>query len=100
MKEISTEELLNKIDELAHVIIDVREDEEVAEGMIPGAVHMRLATVPERLSELNKDKELIFVCRSGRRSEKAAEYAESHGYTCTNVVGGMLAWQGSTVNPE
>ncbi|CAI6021959.1 rhodanese-like domain-containing protein [Cohnella sp. JJ-181] len=77
----------------APYLIDVREDEEVAAGMIPGAKHIRLGTLPERLSEIPKDEEVIFICRSGARSARACEYLSELGFgRAVNMVGGMLAW--------
>lgn len=74
-------------------IIDVREYEEVAEGMIPGARHIPLAHLPNRLEELERTGELIFVCRSGNRSGRACEYLEDLGYEgLKNMYGGMLAY--------
>lgn len=95
MKEISTAELKNKMEkgESLH-IIDVREDEEVAAGIIPGASHIKLGEIPERLDELDQDKHYYMVCRSGGRSGKASEYLEAKGFQATNVAGGMLDWHG------
>lgn len=74
-------------------LIDVREDEEVAAGMIPGAKHIRLGTLPDRLAEIPKDEEVIFICRSGGRSGRACEYLSELGYDrIVNMAGGMLAW--------
>ena len=74
-------------------IIDVREDEEIAEGMIPGARHIRLGDLPMRMSEIEQTGEIIMVCRSGRRSERACEYLEHMGFSgLKNMVGGMLKW--------
>jgi rhodanese-related sulfurtransferase len=74
-------------------IIDVREDEEVAEGMIPGAVHIPLAQLPERLPEIEQNGEVILVCRSGNRSGRAQAYLHSQGIQgLKNMSGGMLAW--------
>lgn len=76
-------------------IIDVREADEVALGMIPGAKHIRLAEVPDRLSEINRNEEVIFVCRSGGRSGRASELVAGQGFAqVKNMVGGMLAWDG------
>lgn len=76
-------------------IIDVRENEEVAAGKIPGAKHIRLSEVPDRLDEIDPNLETIIVCRSGNRSGKACEYLMSQGYTKTkNMMGGMLNWEG------
>lgn len=52
-------------------IIDVRENDEVAQGMITNAKHIPLGEVPYRMNELDQTKEYIMVCRSGKRSEKA-----------------------------
>lgn len=75
------------------VIVDVRELEEVAEGMIPGARHIPLAEIPSRSNEIPNDSEVILVCRSGNRSGKALAYLESLGYKgLKNMTGGMMAW--------
>lgn len=74
-------------------LIDVREDEEVAQGMISGAIHLPLGQVPQRLDEIPREEEVIFICRSGYRSDQACQYLASLGYKgTTNLVGGMLAW--------
>ncbi|ENH97893.1 rhodanese domain-containing protein [Gracilibacillus halophilus YIM-C55.5] len=101
MKEIEANQLEEKVNKKDEVnIIDVREDEEVAEGMIPGAKHIRLSEVPERLDELDKDKHYYMVCRSGGRSGKASQFLEENGYDVTNVAGGMLAWDGDVEKPS
>lgn len=74
-------------------LIDVREDEEVAAGMIPGARHIPMNQIPARLDEIDPDQEIIFICRSGYRSERVCEYLQQHGYdNCVNMAGGMLQW--------
>lgn len=76
-------------------IIDVREYQEVAAGKIPGAKHIRLSEIPERLDEIDPQVETIFVCRSGNRSGQACAYLMSRGYRhVKNMMGGMLAWDG------
>ncbi len=77
-------------------IIDVREDEEVAAGKIPAAKHIRLSEIPDRMEEIEKDKEHIMVCRSGRRSENASLFLQEQGYKVMNMTGGMLEWEGDT----
>ena len=74
-------------------MIDVREDEEVAYGMIEGAVHIPMGQIPDRLDEIPRDREVIFICRSGGRSGRVCEYLAQQGFGHTvNMVGGMLAW--------
>lgn len=77
-------------------LIDVREDEEVAEGMIPQAVHIRMGDIPEKVDTLDKDKEYVFICRSGMRSMNVCRYLDEQGFKTVNVEGGMMAWEGET----
>ncbi|MBB4825254.1 rhodanese-related sulfurtransferase [Sporosarcina luteola] len=95
MKEITTIELQEQLEQgTTFNLIDVREEEEVAEGMIPTAVHIPLGEIPERLDEIDKGKAYIVICRSGGRSGRACEFLEAQGFDVTNMVGGMLAWPG------
>ncbi|AWI11503.1 rhodanese-like domain-containing protein [Compostibacillus humi] len=97
MKEITAKELEKKLSKGEQVnIIDVREDEEVATGKIPGAKHIPLGQIPKRLNELNKNEHYYIVCRSGGRSGSACQYLIENGYNVTNMVGGMLDWEGET----
>lgn len=74
-------------------LIDVREDDEVAEGMIPSAIHIRLGELPERHTEIPKSDEIILVCRSGNRSGRAYLFLDSLGYKgLKNMSGGMLQY--------
>lgn len=73
-------------------IVDVREDNEVAEGMIPGAKHIRLGDFENRMSELDRNEEHILVCRSGGRSAKACDLLSREGFKVVNLVGGMTPW--------
>jgi rhodanese-related sulfurtransferase len=78
--------------------IDVRELDEWASGHIAQAKHIRLSEIPDRLSELDQNKEIILICRSGGRSSRACEFLAPLGYKVTNMQGGMLDWQYDTVN--
>lgn len=85
-------ERLDRGEQLA--IVDVREDDEVAVGIIPGAKHIPLAQLPDRLSEIPQVEELILVCRSGNRSGRAISFLEAQGYKgLKNMTGGMLEWE-------
>ncbi|RAK21182.1 rhodanese-related sulfurtransferase [Anoxybacillus vitaminiphilus] len=95
IKEITAEELRVKLENGEKLnLIDVREDEEVAHGMIPGAKHIKMGEIPNRLDEFSKDEEYIFICRSGNRSGTVCRYLQDMGYKVCNMVGGMLAWDG------
>lgn len=74
-------------------IIDVREENEIKTGKIPGAKHIPLGEILTRLDELDKDKEYIMVCRSGNRSGLASEWLTEKGFKVKNMVGGMSDWE-------
>lgn len=77
---------------LSTMVVDVREDSEVAEGMIPGAVHIPLGQLEHRLSELDPSTPIVTVCRSGKRSAAAADTLTDAGFTADTMAGGMIAW--------
>jgi rhodanese-related sulfurtransferase len=81
-------------------LVDVREDEEVAYGMIPGAKHIRMGDIPANLDYFDKGKEYIFICRSSRRSENVCYYLQELGYKVRNMIGGMMNWTGETEYTE
>ncbi|WP_313891167.1 rhodanese-like domain-containing protein [Psychrobacillus sp.] len=95
MNTITTEELLQKIEAgEMFSLIDVRESDEVATGVIPGAVHIPLGSVDVSLDQIDKAIPHIIICKAGGRSAKACEILEENGYNVTNLVGGMMAWEG------
>jgi len=78
-------------------IVDVREDAEVATGIIPGALHIKVAEIEARYEEIDPTCEAIIVCRSGRRSRSVCNFLERMGYAqLLNMSDGMLAWPGET----
>src|ERR1700730_13763411 len=93
-EEISVEELKARLSAGDKpVIIDVREPEEVAYGMIPGAIHLPMGQIPQRLDDIPREGEVIFVCRSSHRSGQVCDYLNMLGFEKpVNMVGGMLAW--------
>jgi len=97
VKEVSPKEVESLKDDSNVVLIDVREDEEVAQGMIENAKHIRLGDIPEEYENLDKNKEYIMICRSGRRSYNASEFLQEQGFNVKNMSGGMLEWKGETI---
>lgn len=74
-------------------MIDVREDDEVAQGMIAGAKHIPMGDIPSRLDEIPRDNEVIFICRSGGRSQHVCDFLSHQGIqNVVNMTGGMLQW--------
>ena len=74
-------------------LLDVREDDEWWSGRAPGAVHMPLQTLPDRLGELPTDEPVYVICRSGSRSAYAVAWLVQQGIDAFNVAGGMVEWQ-------
>ena len=76
------------------VVIDVREQYEYDESHIPGVTLIPLGTVPDRLDEIPTDQTVVLTCRSGNRSNQAAEFLREKGYTNVhNMLGGINEWQ-------
>ncbi|MFD8783225.1 rhodanese-like domain-containing protein [Kitasatospora sp. NPDC059599] len=79
------------------VLLDVREAGEFAAGHAPGALHQPLialvAGVP--LPPAAAGRTVLAICRSGHRSQRAAELLAQRGVEVLNVTGGMGAWAGA-----
>jgi rhodanese-related sulfurtransferase len=94
MKEITVEELKNKIDNKEDFqLIDVREPHEHEFANIEGEL-IPLATVLQNVDKISKDKQVIIYCRSGSRSATAVKKLEEQfGFTnLYNLKGGILAY--------
>lgn len=73
-------------------LIDVREPDEVASGTLPGARNVPLGELAARVDELDPDRRVVLLCRSGARSGRAADYLASIGFVdVVNLSGGMMA---------
>lgn len=73
-------------------LVDVREIDEFEEARVPGARLIPLATLPERISEMDPSRDLYLICASGGRSLRAAEWLGSQGFTTINISGGTNSW--------
>lgn len=73
-------------------LVDVREDIEWASGSLPGAIHIPLGQLPDRLGELDPHRTVALLCRAGSRSAVAATFLAQHGFDdVVNLEGGLLA---------
>ena len=81
------------------VVLDVREEAEYAFNHIQNAISIPLGELDTRMNELNKEDEIFVVCRTGSRSDLAAQQLAANGFTkVVNVVPGMSGWSGETVS--
>jgi rhodanese-related sulfurtransferase len=70
------------------VLLDVREDSELAEtGTVKGAIHIPLGQLESRLGELPKDKVILTACRGGGRASRALALLESKGFKTAGFCG-------------
>ena len=72
------------------MLLDVRTDEEWADGRIPGAVHIPMDQLMARLDEVGD--RVVCVCAVGARSGRVVEYLNAQGYEAVNLDGGIYAW--------
>ena len=76
-----------------YCLLDVREPWEIALASIPGSLGIPLQEIPARLAELRGAKEIIVMCRSGGRSQRAADFLAAQGFErVSNLQGGITAW--------
>ncbi len=73
-------------------LIDVREDDELAEARVPGVQHIPLGEVAERVADVPTSGTVYVICARGARSAKAAAHYRAAGIDAVNVAGGTLAW--------
>jgi sulfur-carrier protein adenylyltransferase/sulfurtransferase len=91
--QMSVKELKRRIDAGEDVqLIDVREPYEYQIAQIGGTL-IPQNDVPNRLGEIDRDREVVVHCRSGSRSQRIAEFLQQQGHAkVANLAGGILAW--------
>ena len=102
MEEMTATELKQRLDNGDDIqIIDVREDVEVAIGRIPNSVHIPLAQVLTRVTEIDPNRETVVHCKMGGRSARAIDALQRSGFTgkLINLKGGIIGWS-NEVDPS
>ncbi|MBW7650911.1 sulfurtransferase TusA family protein [Anoxybacillus sp. ST4] len=96
---VALDELQRKVENNEQpFILDVREEAEYAFGHIPGAYHIPLGQLETRMNELNKNETIYVICRTGNRSDLAAQQLAEKGFAHVfNVIPGMTEWKGTMV---
>lgn len=89
------EDLPAELPDEGSALVDVREDDEWAAGHAPGAVHIPMSDLPQRLDDLPEADQLYVLCRSGGRSAKVTAYLNANGWDAINVERGMNGWAAS-----
>lgn len=76
------------------LMLDVRTDEEYADGHIPGARLIPVQELAKRVTEVPKDRQVYIYCHSGVRSARASSMLSKAGFTrIENIKGGIEAWK-------
>ena len=77
----------------AVILLDVREPWEIQFAEVLGSTNIPMNLVPDRLSELSEQANIVVMCHHGGRSLAVAQYLAHHGYSrITNLTGGIHAW--------
>ena len=95
MPQITATELKQRLDNGDDIqLIDVREANEVAIAKLPNSIHIPLAQVLNRMSEIDPARETVVHCKMGGRSARAIEALKRSGFTgnLLNLAGGITAW--------
>lgn len=94
MKSISHGELRRKLNKRDTIIVDVRHSSEFREGHIPHSKLIPSSSLPNKVGDLKRFKEIVLVCRSGNRSGQAAKKLMEMGFdNVRNLTGGMQSWE-------
>ena len=72
------------------MLLDVRTDEEWAQGRIEGSVHIPMDQLLRRLEEVAI--QVVCICAVGGRSERVTQYLNQHGFEAVNLEGGVYGW--------
>jgi rhodanese-related sulfurtransferase len=83
-------------------LVDVREPYEHEAGRIAGTVHIELNDLPGRADALDRERPIVFYCRTGSRSALAAQAFGAAGFEAHNLDGGLKAWvaDGLPIEPD
>lgn len=94
-KAVDSEELLRRIGTGEAVVLDVRPDPEFVGGHLPGAIHIPLEELTDRLGELPRDREIIAYCRGQycALAHDAVRLLNAHGLHARRATDGVLEWR-------
>lgn len=95
VRQLSTADLNGELSNKEKQFVDVRTPVEFKANHIKGFKNIPLHQLSEKAEkELSKEKEVIIICQSGMRSQKASKMLKKIGFTkVTNVKGGMSTWR-------
>jgi len=95
MRELTAVELQAHLDSKSEqpVLLDVRESWEYDKACIEGSTLVPMRSIPERLQELDPERETVVICHHGIRSRMVCLFLENQGFSnLVNLSGGVDAW--------
>ncbi|MES9903870.1 MAG: rhodanese-like domain-containing protein [Sedimenticola sp.] len=94
VKEIDSQELSGRVaagDDL--LLLDIRSEAEVAQGVLPNSEHLPMQLIPIKMNELPANRDVVLYCRSGARSYHACMFLMQQGIdNVINLRGGIIDW--------
>jgi rhodanese-related sulfurtransferase len=101
VRNLTPAEVARGVTEGRMLLVDVREPNEIAVERFPGAEVVPMSNFdPAQISDPN-GREVVFACRSGRRSAIASQAAQTQGYPYdAHLAGGILAWKAAGLPTE
>ena len=101
VRDLTPQEVADGLQEGRVVLVDVREPNETALERFPGAVLVPLSAFDPAAIPDPAGREVVFACRSGRRSVTASLAAQEQGFAYgSHLAGGMLAWKAAGLPTE
>jgi rhodanese-related sulfurtransferase len=91
-QELSARQLADLLNDADVQLVDVREPYEHEAGRISGDVHIELDQLPAEAGSLDRERPLVFYCRSGSRSALATQAFAAAGFDAHNLNGGLQDW--------
>jgi rhodanese-related sulfurtransferase len=96
VQDLTPQQVAQGLKEGHIVLVDVREPNETAVERFPGAVLVPLSSFDPATIPAPPGSEVVFACRSGRRSVTASLAAQEQGFEySSHLAGGILAWKGA-----
>ena len=99
--EVTPEHTAEALADGSAQVVDVREPYEREAGHIAGTRHIVLQDLPAQAESLDRDRPVIFACRSGSRSLMAAQAFRRAGFDAWSMAGGLEQWvqEGREIEP-
>jgi rhodanese-related sulfurtransferase len=92
MADMTPREVADLVEQGDAQLIDVREPYEHEAGRIAGDVHIELERLTAEAGSIDRERPVVFYCRTGSRSDMAAQAFGAAGFAAHNLDGGLKAW--------